>query len=396
MLRPLAFALLVAAAASAAMAAAPSDKEVSPVIVRPPPKGAPHADVTVPVTPEAVDRQNVAIWPAAARDAGISGYATLSCLVDVHGLAEDCKVIFEAPARQGFGAAALALRPTFKLTPKTGPDGPQDATMNIAVQFSMPETRSNLADLQKRSAGMETLPPEGAGAAGRGSGSQAADARDLVIFDNPVQMRKITMMDSRAWAQAPGFDDVAAAYPATGGGVEGYAVAHCRVQKTGVLEHCVAAKEFPQGRGFGKAALGLTAKFRVATAALAAAPSGAPIEIDVPVRFPAAADARDRIVHSPVWVAGSDPISLIARFPAGVVRRPTTPGALVTCVVGPDGTLTGCKVELTSPDGIDFDDAAVAMASQLRMAPWSAEAGPVLGGVVRINIKPSMVESAQR
>src|SRR5689334_17646519 len=62
----------------------------------------------------------VAIWPRGAYAAGKSGRVTLSCLIDVHGLAEWCKVTGETPPGQGFGKAALELKPTFKLPPAQG------------------------------------------------------------------------------------------------------------------------------------------------------------------------------------------------------------------------------------------------------------------------------------
>src|SRR4051812_28532084 len=91
-----------------AAAATAQPNEVSPLIVNPAPKGAPKADVTVPVSPTGLGKQWVAIWPASAREAGVGGYVTLNCLVDIHGLAEICKVVFETPAGAGFGKAALA------------------------------------------------------------------------------------------------------------------------------------------------------------------------------------------------------------------------------------------------------------------------------------------------
>ncbi|MGH6956324.1 MAG: hypothetical protein ACREEW_06620, partial [Caulobacteraceae bacterium] len=103
--------------------------------------------------------------------------------------------------------------------------------------------------------------------------------------------------------------------------------------------------------------------------------------------------AMDRTVREPFWIAGSDPQSLIRDFPTSVAK-PGSPGAQVACVVGPDGALTGCKIELTSPDGIDFDDAAVAFASRLRMNLWSAEAGPVAGGTVHLPVRLDMAAHA--
>jgi TonB family protein len=379
-------ALMAAAAAAEPPAAAgkPAANQVSPLTVTANPKTAPPADVTVAIGSDvdSVHGQDVSIWPVEARAAGLSGKVTLACRVDVHGLAESCRVAAEDPPGRGFGGAAMALRPTFKLTPKQGPDGPEASTMNIAVNFNAKETQSNL---QQMMAAARDVPADG-GQALAHEGVQDVNARGLIVYHNPIAMRRVTIMDSQAWAQAPTFDEFAAAIPAQGGGVEGYAVAHCKMDATGALSRCTVAKETPAGHGFGKAAVALALRFRVSAAVMAQAPRGAPVEIDVPIRFPPASEANDRIVRAPVWVSGYDLPSLLRDFnPPGA--KPVSPGSVVKCKVAADGALTACETELTSPDGIDYDNAAVALASRLRMNLWSAEAGPVAGGTVRINVK---------
>src|SRR4051794_14635638 len=99
---------------AAAPAAAPPNT-VSPVVVNPLP---PPADVRIEMQGSDSDAaQVVAIWPAAAYDMRMDGRVTMRCHIDVHGLAEHCTVVSESPAGRGFGAAALELRPTIKLTP---------------------------------------------------------------------------------------------------------------------------------------------------------------------------------------------------------------------------------------------------------------------------------------
>src|SRR5947207_13029183 len=51
----------------------------------------------------------VSIWPAKAYRNGTEGRVTLSCRINVHGLAEVCGVKSESPEGQGFGAAAMQL-----------------------------------------------------------------------------------------------------------------------------------------------------------------------------------------------------------------------------------------------------------------------------------------------
>ena len=211
------------------------------------------------------------------------------------------------------------------------------------------------------------------------------------LFTENTMTAVLPLMTEPGWVQAPSFEEWAAAYPANGGGVEGYAIAHCRVGLQGLLSRCVVAKELPVGRGFGKAAVALAAHFRASPEAMATAPRGAPIEVDVPIRFAPPAQASDRTVHAAAWIAGSDPVTLAQGLPAA---KPGSPGAVVRCRVGDAGALEACEIEYTSPDGIDFDEAAVKLASHLRMSLWSAEASPVRGGVVHIAIRPSLALQA--
>lgn len=366
---------LLAAAATQAQSA-PGGRQVSPVVVTAPPKDAPRADATVEIGSDQ-DSSGVVIWPAGALQAGVSGYVTLACRVDAHGLAETCRVAYESPRGRGFGAAALALRPTFKLAPKVGPDGPEPVDLNIAVSFRARPLEANLQEVMASA-----------------MGSMQVNGRTIMIHNNPMVTRPMTMMTEPAWAEAPDFDAWAAAYPPEGGGAEGYAVAHCRVDRTGALSHCTVAKEVPAGRGFGKAAVTLASRFRASPQAMASAPHGAPVEVDVPVRFPPPPQAADRTVRAPLWLAGADPQSLARELPPPRDGGKPGRGALVQCHVGAGGALTGCAVELTSPEGMEFDDAAVRLASRLRMNVWSAEAGPVVGGVVHLPVRSDLGEPA--
>jgi TonB family protein len=379
--------LFLLLAAAAAPPPQPAGHEVAPVTVTATPTTAPPADVTVQVDsdPEGLKDGAVSIWPAQAQAMGISGHVTLSCKVDIHGLAETCRVAAEDPPGRGFGSAALALRPTFKLTPEMGRDGPEDSTKTIAVEFKRKEIDTNVRQVANGMAAPGPMKPED-GASDHSTPRYENNGSGVAIFHNPVQTRRVTLMDSRSWASAPGFDELAAAYPAEGGGIEGYAVAHCKMDLTGALNHCMAAKEFPTGHGFGKAAVALAPRFRVSAAVMASAPKGAPVEADVPIRFPPPGEAKDHTVRAPVWAAGYDLPTLLHDFnPPGA--RPTSPGSQVKCQVAGDGALTACETELTSPDGLAYDRAAVELASKLRMTLWSAEAGPVTGGVVHIVIK---------
>lgn len=383
--RPLRLALAAAALAAAAHARAQAPTGVAPLTVTAQPKTAPAADVTLTVgaDADAIAGYDVSIWPAGALEARRGGAATLACDVNVHGLAERCRVAHEDPPGREFGAAALALRPTFKLAPRLGPDGrPAAGPMTILVVFKPPRTESNLAEVVGQ--GLDPLNKP----RWLNPGRHEIDASALRTYGNPIATRRVTMMDAPAWIEAPDFDDVARAYPAEAAGAEGYAVAHCRVQPDGSLSHCAVARETPARRGFGKAAVALAAEFRVDPRLLADAPKGAPVEVDVPVRFVPPGREADRSVARPLWLSTPDPATRARLFPQAAAAKGVAAGdADLRCEVAAGGVLAACEVERAQPDGLGFDDAAVKLASGLKMNLWSADAGPVQGGTVRVRVE---------
>jgi len=365
-------AALLAAAAPPPAADALPPKVVAPVVVSPDVKRSPPVETTVTVTgdEDSPATQQVLIWPAAALSQRASGQVTLSCWVDAHGFAERCRVVFEQPHRLGFGDAALALRPHLRVTPHKGPDGPVAAQMNIGLAFHAPDT-----DIESHmDAGMN----------GR--------AAYVDVTHNPLPVKKITLMTNPVWAAAPDFDAVARAYPAGGGAGGGYAIAHCAVRPDGSLANCRKAKEEPARRGFAEAAVKLAAQFRVRPEIMARAPRGEPIEVDVPIRFDP--PGAERTVTAPTWIQGFDAEAAPKLFPPEAAAKGLTSGrGVARCRVGPDGGMVDCAPDADDPAGLGFAQAAAKLASTMKMNLWSADAGPVEGGVVRVairlNLKPA-------
>ena len=371
--------LLIALALLAAEpppAAAPPSKTVQGVVVSPTPTTIEkHPDATVQSAgSEQPDGDFVAIWPGETYQMGREGKVSLACKVDTHGLAEVCRVAAEDPPGKGFGKAALELRPTFKLAPPKGPDGqPQTRTLTINVTFRQPDR------IQFDQGVAEAL---------------AHKEVTHSFKDGPLELHKVTMLDFPVWASAPSFDDLAAAYPAKGGGTEGYVAEHCQVLRSGALFGCSPIKEDPKGDGFDKAALALTRKFKVA-AELARAPHRDMLYVDVPIRFPApgSPEMRERAVMAPVFVAGFEADKAVRLFPPEAAAQGLTTGrGVARCAVGGDGALSACQPEPGDPDGLGFSEAAVKLAATLKMNLWSLDGAPVAGGVIhvpiRLNLKP--------
>jgi TonB family protein len=339
----------------------------------------PDATVDVPMD-DTTNGAFASVWPRAAYEARIPGKVTLSCEIDRHGLAERCEVDSETPPGKGFGDAALQLRPTFKLAPAHDASGPVDSWMRIAIAFTPPHMQvSVLAD-----------------SGGQGNigdcGGLSKPCPEWHVIGTPLPRRNITMIDNPVWVAAPTFADVAQAYPVRARGVEGYAVAHCEVMRSGALTNCQVTKEAPDSHGFGNAAAALAEhKFKVDPAIAGERPRD-DLWVDVPIRFPSPSDTPDRKVAAPRWVAGFDPDAAVAVYPPEAVARGVTNGrGTARCIVAPGGALIDCAAQPGDPDGLGFSEAAVKLAQTMRMNPWTADAAPVDGAsvdvAIRLNLK---------
>ena len=346
--------LQLLAAAAVATAAAPPEPSADShtVVVRPtPPTGGTvevHGDDTA-------GGDFVAVWPATAYSARTDGDVKLSCQIDVFGLAESCQVLSESPRNKGFGHAALELRPTFRLKP--APDGPATRTLSFDLHFKAPDPQWGFGGDPHR------------------------------VIGGPLAMRNVTMLDNPVWAQAASYDDMVRAYPPKAGKLDGYAAVHCMVLRGGALNGCQIIKEDPGKLGFGAAAVTLARQFRVAPETLAKHYTSS-LWVDVPIRFFAPGSAAERTVVSPVWMAGMDPGRAPKVYPPEAAAAGVTSGrGVARCTVGADGSLTNCAPETAEPPGLGFSEAAVKLASTMKMAPWSADAAPVDGATVRVGIR---------
>ncbi|MHB8530118.1 MAG: TonB family protein [Caulobacteraceae bacterium] len=291
-----------------------------------------------------------AVWPTQAQRAGVSGVAVLECEANIHGLLEKCRVVAQSPPGMDFGAAALLLTPQFQFRPATGPNGPVTARVTIPMRFI-------------------------------GAGEKDIGPRD--------HFGEATMIFRPYWLAAPGFADVARAYPAGGGGRVGHVTLRCHVKGDGGLNECKTAEENPQGAGFGAAARSLIGGFRLSVGD-ALARNGEPKFVVVPITLidPKSAEFLARRIGAPSWSIGLDPDQAVRLFPPAAADKGLRTGrGVASCVVAPNGALTGCRPLTGDPPDLGFSEAAVRIASVMKINPWTDEGGPVDGATVRLPIR---------
>jgi TonB family protein len=148
-----------------------------------------------------------AVWPSAAREAGLKGSAAMVCDIE-DGKPANCKIISEHPADQGFGDALLRLGSVLSLWPMT-PSACMDYFHHMVFSVDWPL--------------------------------------------NPQSPR------AKRW---PSQRELGAAFPAAAWKAQqkGEAVLDCAVSDSGALSECRIAHEAPEGYGFGAALLSLTPK----------------------------------------------------------------------------------------------------------------------------------------
>lgn len=288
------------------------------------------------------------LYPSAAAKKGKDGQAVIACIVTVQGLLRDCKAVSETPPRLDFGAAAVAITPQLLFKPAMRDGKPVESVVRIPINW-------------KNMAGMSRLGP--------------AAQSDKVYTNLP-------------WREAPTTTDVLAAYPAKARSekVGGVAIIDCRIGSEGRLSRCETVRESPKGYGFASAAKTLAPHF-VTPVKTSDGGTAAGARAHVSVAF-SAGSLDSPVIGKPKWVQTPQINDLEAVLPqaarkAGVYQA----RASLECKVVAGGAVDGCAVVSQDPPDLGYGDAALMLAKFFRLAVWTEEGLPSVGGQVRIPLR---------
>lgn len=85
------------------------------------------------------DEEVADYYPLAAARDGLEGQATIQCAVTRMGTLEQCLILSETPPGAGFGQAAVAMAPGFRMTPMTvNGEAVDGGTVRLPIRFILP------------------------------------------------------------------------------------------------------------------------------------------------------------------------------------------------------------------------------------------------------------------
>jgi len=319
-----------------------------PVVFKPPPNLARPNWRRLPSTEDME-----AVFPEEAQRQGRSGKAILDCLVGTNGALGACRLLSEDPPGLGFGSAALALTPSFLMSPMSVDGQPVDGgSVRIPILFTL------------------------------SGGSQI------------VERRVHRLYRSLAWVRQPRRADVAAAYLAeTGarpGGEDATLVLRCTLDSQGELYDCNIVNSTPSRR-FAGTAERLSHLFRARLDPRTGPRRQDMVDITFHLRPGAPTDA-DLAALPPLktvemtLLRGPTETDLI--LPEAARKAALAKGwAEVECTVAEMGQLGDCAGVSEQAPGLDLGITAARAATRVQIATWNGLGDPTPGRRVRLKLE---------
>lgn len=303
------------------------------------------------------------VFPRAAFEKGLEGRARIRCIVTVQGALRACQVVSESPTGQGFGQAAIIITSQLLMKPALKGGVPVEDEVTIPFEFPNPNPTTG----------------------------------SLLAAGSPLRALPTRVYSNIPWSAAPTVADVVAAYPekARKAKVTGRATYDCVIDGDGRLGSCEMLNEQPEGYGFAGAARSLIRKFQGPTKD----GQGQPLRgghTQVLIGFSDSLDGPDPKIGKPHWVALPAAEDFNAAFPeaatkAGVLKA----RVVIDCLVGSGGLLSDCRAEAEEPAGYGLGASAATLAGKFRLAIWTVEGLPTVGGRVSVPIRWEMTEAPQ-
>ena len=199
------------------------------------------------------------------------------------------------------------------------------------------------------------------------------------------------LLTDPVWVRRPTLEAIDRVYPpaADRDRRPGRASMRCHADDRGYLSRCAVLAEWPEGLGFGKAALFLQTEYKLRTLD----GTGTPVQgrlVDVTVDFTPrfwaklAGDGESQVVR---WT--TDPLGTPygkARYPWEAMQKGVAAHVTLSCAVQPDGHLSDCGVERESPKGMGFGRMALLSKTQVLQVETRARDGsPMTGRRVEVD-----------
>jgi hypothetical protein len=213
------------------------------------------------------------------------------------------------------------------------------------------------------------------------------EGRLPVVSAEPVAVgtMRLPLLADPVWVRRPTLQAIDRVYPPAADRERrpGRASMRCRADDRGYLSRCAVLTEWPEGLGFGKAALFLQTEYKLRTLD----GTGTPVQgrlVDVTVDFTprfwakVAGDGEGRVVR---WT--TDPLATPygkARYPWEAMQKGVAAHVTLSCVVQPDGHLADCQVASESPKGLGFGRMALLSKTQVLQVETRARDGSPMAG----------------